>query len=76
MKPTKVGILGTGDVGRVLGKGFVSRGHDVKLGARESDNEKGAAWAKENGPHASAGTFADAAKFGEIVVVATAWAGT
>lgn len=76
MKPTKVGVIGTGDVGRVLGKGFVSRGHEVKIGSRDIDNEKGVAWAKENGARASAGTFADAAKFGEIVVLATAWAGT
>lgn len=76
MTPTKIGVLGTGDVGRVLGKGFVSRGHEVKLGSREAKNEKSEAWVKENGARASAGTFADAARFGEILVLATAWPGT
>jgi predicted dinucleotide-binding enzyme len=76
MTPTKIGILGTGDVGRTLAKGFVARGHDVKLGSRDANNEKAQAWAKENGAKASAGTFADAAKHGEIIVLATVWTGT
>ena len=67
----RVGILGTGDVGRALGKAFITLGHEVKMGARNAANDKAAAWAKENGAKASAGTFADAASFGEIVVLAT-----
>ena len=67
----KVGIFGTGDVGRALGRAFVTLGHEVKLGAREPNNEKAAAWAKESGQKASAGTFAEAAEFGELVVLAT-----
>lgn len=67
----KVGVLGTGDVGKALGKGFVTLGHEVKMGSREAGNPKAVAWAKEMGPKASEGTFADAAKFGEIVVLAT-----
>lgn len=70
----KVGILGTGDVGRTLGTGFVTLGHEVKMGAREATNEKAAAWAKEMGPKASHGTFADAAGFGEVVVLSTSGA--
>jgi predicted dinucleotide-binding enzyme len=67
----RVGILGTGDVGRALGKGFVTLGHDVKMGSREAKNEKALAWAKEMGAKASVGTFADAASFGEVIVLAT-----
>lgn len=67
----KVGILGTGDVGEALGKAFITLGHEVKMGARIAANEKAGGWAKENGPKASHGTFADAAKFGELVVLAT-----
>ena len=37
------------------------------MGSRSSTNEKAAAWVKANGPKASQGTFADAAKFGEIL---------
>src|SRR5690242_1280522 len=65
----KVGILGSGDVGKALGTGFVKHGHDVKIGSREPS--KLDAWVKENGAKASAGSFADAAKFGDIVILAT-----
>lgn len=67
----KVGILGTGEVGKALGRGFLALGHEVKMGARDAGNEKAAAWVKESGPKASAGTFADAAAFGEVNVLAT-----
>jgi predicted dinucleotide-binding enzyme len=67
----QVGILGTGDVAKALGKGFVALGHDVKMGARQANNEKALAWAKEIGAKASVGTFADAAAFGEVIVLAT-----
>lgn len=66
-----VGILGTGDVGRALGHGFVALGHNVRIGSRSATNEKALAWAKGAGPRGSAGTFAEAAAFGEIVVLAT-----
>jgi predicted dinucleotide-binding enzyme len=66
-----VGILGTGDVGRALGRGFVALGHVVKMGARDARNEKALAWARETGTNASAGSFAEAASFGESVILAT-----
>jgi predicted dinucleotide-binding enzyme len=66
-----VGILGTGDVGKALGKGFIALGHSVKMGARDARNPKATAWATEAGAKASVGTFADAASFGELVVLAT-----
>lgn len=62
----KVGILGSGDVAKALGKGFLTLGHEVKLGSR--DAAKVAGWSDH--ASASAGTFADAAAFGEVVVVA------
>jgi predicted dinucleotide-binding enzyme len=67
----KIAVLGTGDVGKALGKGFLALGHDVKMGARSAGNEKAAAWAKEMGGRASEGSFADAAAFGELIVLAT-----
>lgn len=67
----KVGILGTGEVGRALGKGFVTLGHSVKLGGRDATNEKALAFAREHGARASSGTFADAAAFGDLIVLAT-----
>ena len=65
----KVGILGSGDVGKSLGKGFVKHGHDVMIGSR--DTSKLDAWAKEVGAKGSVGSFAEAAKFGELVIFAT-----
>jgi 8-hydroxy-5-deazaflavin:NADPH oxidoreductase len=66
-----VGILGSGDVGQALGRGFLTLEHRVMLGSREAENPKGIAWAKQSGARATHGSFAQAARFGEIVVLAT-----
>jgi predicted dinucleotide-binding enzyme len=65
----RIGILGTGDVGRALGLGFLGRGDTVMLGTRNPQREEIRAWV---GGHdrAFAGTFAEAAAFGEIGVLA------
>ncbi len=63
----KIGILGTGIVGQTIGSRLVQLGHDVMMGSREAANPKAITWAKEEGHHASFGTFANAAAFGEIV---------
>ena len=67
----KVGILGSGDVAKALGTGFVTLGHEVKLGSRSAGNPKTAEWAKGTKGKGSTGTFADAAAFGEVLVLAT-----
>jgi 8-hydroxy-5-deazaflavin:NADPH oxidoreductase len=67
----RIGILGTGDVGKTLASAFLTLGHDVKMGARDAANPKARAWAAEAGAKASIGTFADAAEFGELIVLAT-----
>jgi len=72
----QVGILGTGDVARALGTGFVGAGHTVKFGTREPGSEKARALVTAVGGNASIGSFADAARFGEVVVLATLWTGT
>ena len=66
----RIGVLGSGGVGQALGRGFASRGHDVMLGTRSPASEKVQGWLAE-GDARSAGTFAEAAAFGEIIVVAT-----
>jgi predicted dinucleotide-binding enzyme len=71
----KIGILGTGDVGRTLANAFIALGEEVKMGSRDAHNEKAVAWASTSGINASTGTFADAAKFGDVVVLALSWAG-
>ncbi|HVP37797.1 MAG TPA: NAD(P)-binding domain-containing protein [Candidatus Saccharimonadales bacterium] len=72
----KIGILGSGDVGQSLGKGFTSRDHTVRMGSRTPGSEKVQAWVAQAGPRASAGTFAEAAAFGELLVLSTLWGGT
>jgi predicted dinucleotide-binding enzyme len=62
----KVGVLGSGDVAKALGSGFLKHGHDVTMGTREP--AKLADWAKQN-PKGRIASFADAAAFGELVVL-------
>ncbi len=71
-----IGILGTGNVGKVIGTRLAGLGHNVRMGSRSSDNPKAAAWAKSVGKTASHGTFADAAKFGEILFNCTSGQGS
>jgi predicted dinucleotide-binding enzyme len=62
----KIGILGSGDVAKTLGKGFLANGDEVMLGSREAS--KVAGWADH--AQASAGTFREAAEFGQVIVLA------
>ena len=71
---TKIGILGSGTVAQQLGLGFLKNGSQVKLGTREP--AKLAEWLKATGPNASAGSLVEAAKFGDLLVIATKWEGT
>lgn len=63
----KIGVLGSGDVAKVLAGGLLKHGHAVKIGSRTPD--KLADWAAQN-PTGKTGTFADTAAFGELVVLA------
>ena len=45
----KIGILGSGDVGKALGTGFAALGHDVMMGTREPAAEKVQAWVAKAG---------------------------
>ena len=63
----KVGIIGSGSVAQSLGTGFLKHGHNVMLGTR--DASKLSAWSSANSG-GTVGSFADAAKFGEVVVLA------
>lgn len=65
----KIGVIGSGIVGRVLGNGFLSEGHEVMLGTRNTSKEDVVKWKKEN-PKGSLGSFQETAQFGEIIVLA------
>jgi len=71
-----IGILGSGKVGQKLGSGFIELGHRVKIGTRDPNQEKIKEWIKKSGDSASAGTFSQAAAYGQLIVVATSWNGT
>lgn len=64
----KVAILGSGQVGQVLADGFLKHGYEVMRGTRTP--EKLGEWKAKAGAKASVGTFAEAATFGEMVVLA------
>jgi len=63
----KIGVLGSGDVGKVLAGGFLKHGNEVMIGSRAP--EKLAEWVLKNTGVAT-GTFGDAAAFGELLVLA------
>lgn len=63
----KIGIIGSGSVAQTLGAGFIKHGHEVTLGTRDAAKLKD--WQSKNAK-AKAGSFADAAKFGEAIVLA------
>lgn len=63
----KVGIIGSGAVGKVLAAGFMKYGYSVMIGTRDSSklNE----WVQKN-PNGKVGSFAETAAYGEIIVLA------
>lgn len=64
----KIGIIGSGQVAKVLGSGFLKHGYDVMLGTR--DAAKLAAWTESTGGKGKVGTFEEVAKFGDIILLA------
>jgi 8-hydroxy-5-deazaflavin:NADPH oxidoreductase len=63
----KIAILGSGTVAQTLGTGLLALGHSLMLGTTQPT--KLDAWAGAN-PAAKLGSFADAAAFGDIVILA------
>jgi len=61
-----IAILGTGIVGTTIGMKLIDIEHNVMMGSRSASNEKAMAWKAKAGSNASVGTFADAARHGEI----------
>lgn len=65
----RIGVLGTGTVGRTLASKLAELGHDVVMGTRDASNEVARSWAAESG--GGHGTFAASASHGELIVNAT-----
>jgi predicted dinucleotide-binding enzyme len=71
MEPTRVGVIGSGAVGRALAAGFAARGHEVTIGTRvPEENDDLQAWAAQHDGLAI-GSFTGAAEAGELLVLAT-----
>jgi 8-hydroxy-5-deazaflavin:NADPH oxidoreductase len=68
----RIGIVGAGNIGGNCATQFARGGHEVRLSGR--DPSKLEPLANEIGDAASVGTPAEAAEFGEVVVVAVPWA--
>jgi len=66
----KIGIIGSGVVGRVLATACLKEGYDVMLGTRNISKPEVLQWKDEN-PTGDVGEFSITAKFGEIVILAT-----
>lgn len=65
----KIGIVGSGQVGRVLATGFLKEGHKVMLGTRNLSKEEVVNWQKDN-TDGLLGSFQETAQFGDIIVLA------
>lgn len=68
MASAKVAIIGSGMVGEALAAGFLKHGHEVKRASR--DPSKLEEWKRGAGDKASTGSFDEAAKWGDMVVLA------
>ncbi len=64
----KIGILGTGNLGRSLAKPWAEKGHEIVFGSR--DPEKALEMAESMGKNVCSGTYAEAAQWAEVVVLA------
>lgn len=72
----KIAVLGTGSVGDTVGSKLIELGHSVMMGSRTANNEKALEFVAKNNDKASAGTFADAIAFGEIIFNCTSGMGS
>jgi len=82
----QIGIFGTGIVGQTLASALAAKGHAVMIGTRDPratlERETGKAinktsfrdWQQKNAT-VQLGTFADAARFGEVLINATSGSG-
>jgi predicted dinucleotide-binding enzyme len=63
----RIGIVGAGMIGSTVAKLWADAGHEIRLASRHPESL--AALVARLGPRASAGTAADAAAFGEVVML-------
>lgn len=66
----KIGIIGAGSVGQVIGKGLIDAGHQVTISSRTPQQDTLNAWQAAVGPNGQAATFEEAARFGDLLIIA------
>ncbi len=69
----RIGIIGAGNVGGTLGRGWARAGHAVMFGVRNASDPKVLEMLSGMGTEARAGKVAEAGAFAEVVVLATPW---
>src|SRR5262245_25759120 len=69
----RIGIIGAGSVGGTLGRCLATAGHEVLFGVRDAADPKVRDLVASSGAKARAGSVAEAAAFGSVVVLATPW---
>lgn len=69
----KIGILGTGNVGSILGTRWTRKGHQVVFGSRDPNSTKVRKVLSGAGPNASAASPKEAVAAADVVVLATPW---
>lgn len=67
-KPMKIGIIGSGRQGGAIGMQWAKAGHEILFSSRNPGNLKDLV--AKAGPKARAGTPAEAATFGDVILVA------
>jgi predicted dinucleotide-binding enzyme len=65
---SKIGVIGSGQVGETLANGFAKHGHEVMRGSRDPSKLSG--WKQGAGEKAKTGTVEETARFGDIVILA------
>jgi predicted dinucleotide-binding enzyme len=68
MAKRKIGIIGSGDVGKTLAAGFYAKGYPVMIGSRTP--QKLEEWKRSKKIEVQTGTFSQTAEFGELIVFA------
>src|SRR5579864_4479877 len=68
-----IGIIGSGNVGGALGTRWAKGGHRVTFGSRDPNGKDIKDLLARAGSNALAATMQDAAKSGEVLLVATPW---
>jgi predicted dinucleotide-binding enzyme len=65
---SRIGVIGSGNVGSAIGRSWIKSGHDVMFSSRNLDHDK--KLVAELGAKARAGSPAEAAAFGDAILIA------